>query len=622
MSSAPDNQQEEVIIGQSRMSDGKRQALEVTEGAREKDWLNPSFASQLFMGTFDLSMLHPFPRQTEEDRKVGDEYVEKLSTYLKENLDPDEVDANREIPEAVMDGMRDLGVFRMKIPKKYGGLGFSQVNYNRVIMLLGSYCSSTATLVSAHQSIGVPQPLKSYGTDEQKEKYFPKLVEGTISAFALTEPNVGSDPAQMSMTAEPTEDGSEYILNGDKLWCTNGPIAGLIVVMARTPSIQVRGKEKKQISSFIVEMDTSGIEIVHRCDFMGLKAIQNGLLRFTDVRIPKENMLGEAGRGLANALATLNVGRLSVPALCLGGAKAALSVARRWGVERVQWGSPVGMHELGQHKVATIAAKTFAMEALVWLTSHWADRQDVDIRMEAAMAKVFCSEASWEITDMLMQFRGGRGYETAQSLKARGEAGHPVERMMRDARISLIVEGTSEIMRLFLARESMDQHLQLLTAMIRPGTALVDRIKAAGNLLGFYATWYPRQWVHGAHFSSHREVGSLAKHFRFIEATSHRLARTLFHAMALYRDGLIKKQNLLCHLVDIGTLLFAMAATCSYAVKVNTGAMKLADLFCSQSRRQIRDHFKAIRHHDHKKENPLADEILEGKFRWLETGRI
>lgn len=619
------NNEDEMIIDTSKMSDGKRAALEVTEAARETVWVHPSFAKQLFMGTFDPTLLYPFPDQSQEDKAIGDEFITRLSAFLKENLDPEQVDETRTIPQPVIDGMAEMGVFAMKVPKEYDGLGFSQVNYNRVMMMLASYCGSTAVFVSAHQSIGVPQPLKMFGTEEQKKKYLPRFRKGAISAFSLTELDVGSDPAQMSTEATLSEDGSHYILNGIKLYTTNGPIADLMVVMAKTTPKMVRGKEVPQISAFIVESGYEGISTMHRCDFMGIRGIQNGMLKFENVKVPKENLLLGEGKGLKLALATLNTGRLTLPAACAGLGKQCLSIVRRWGNKRKQWGMPVGFHENGRDKIATIAHMTFGIEAVTWLTSHWADRKDIDIRIEAAMAKLFCTEAAWQIVDLTMAFRGGRGYEKATSLKARGEEPYPVERMMRETRINTIIEGTSDIMRLFLAREAMDPHLKLAADLLKKHVPTGQKIRAGIKLAKYYATWYPSQWINDSHWSSYDEMGELSDHYSFVDVTAHKLARTIFFNMGKYQDKLERKQNLLGHLMDIGTELFAIAATCSYAVHLSksgqkNGCIELADLFCSHARRRIDQHFDAISNNDDEKNNRSAKKILEGEYKWMEDG--
>ncbi|MBT3784516.1 DNA polymerase II, partial [bacterium] len=470
------------------MTAGQKEAMEVAESAREKEWRKPSFASKLFMGDFDYDLVKSFPAQDAEDKKLGDEFLKKVEEFLVNNLDPEEVDRTNEIPKSVIDGLFELGLFGMKVPKEYEGLGFSQINYNRVATLVASYCGSTATLISAHQSIGVPNPLKMVGTEEQKKQFFPRLAKRSISAFALTEPGVGSDPAKMSTMATPTEDGQHYLINGEKLWCTNGPLADLMVVMTRTPPKIVRGKEKQQITAFIVERDTPGIEMSHRCEFMGLGGIYNCLFKFKDVKVPKENILWAEGRGLALALRTLNAGRLTLPAACTGLGKYCIAVNRRWGKDRVQWGKSIADHEAGAQKVAFISSMTFACEAISLLTSAWTDKGEMDLRIEAAMAKLFCTEAAWKMIDETMQFRGGRGYETARSLKARGEEGYAIERAMRDSRINLILEGSSEIMKLFLAREAMDPHLRLAGDLINPRTSIGTKLSTAAKLAGFYGT--------------------------------------------------------------------------------------------------------------------------------------
>ena len=613
------------------LNPAERASMEVAESARETSAGKESFAGGLFVGRVDLGEVDPFPQQDPDQRRVGDEMVRAVSAYLADNLDPDEVDETRTIPVEIIEGLKDLGVFRMKVPCAYGGLGFSQVNYNRVLMAIASYCASTAVLVSAHQSIGVPQPLKMFGTPEQKERFLRQIANGALTAFALTEEDVGSDPARMMTTATLSDDGSYYLLNGLKQWTTNGPIADLLVVMAQTGLSANPGKEPDgrgpRITAFIVETDTPGVEMVHRCDFMGLRGIQNGLIRFRDVKVPAENLIWGEGLGLKLALKTLNTGRLTLPAACTGVGKQCLSIVRRWGGERVQWGLPVGEHEAGSEKIAFIACTTFAMEAVTWLTSHWADK-DQDIRVEAALAKLFCSEATWKIVDETLQMRGGRGYERAASLRARGEEAYPVERMMRDCRINTIIEGTSEIMRLFLAREALDPHLRRAADLLGNGVGLGRKIKATAGLAGFYARWYPAQRLAAMWPKRYAFAGPLSRHYRFIDRSSHRLAVALFGAMARHGRSLQRRQILLGHLVDIGMELFAMAASCGYAraqaaVAHHNGGdpWRMADLFCRQARRRIAAHFLALGWR-HQRANTLARQVLGGDFLWMEEGII
>jgi alkylation response protein AidB-like acyl-CoA dehydrogenase len=497
------------------------------------------------------------------------------------------------------------------------------------MVAISSYCGSTAVLLSAHQSIGVPQPLKMFGTKAQKEKYLPLFREGKISAFALTEPEVGSDPGKMETTATLTDDGKHYLLNGVKLWCTNGLIADVLVVMAGTEAKKMSdGQQIKQITAFIVEKEMPGIEIQHRCDFMGIRGIQNGVIKFTNVKVPIENIILGKGKGLKLALATLNTGRLTLPAAATGMSKYCLAVAREWGNERVQWGLPIGKHEAGSKKIAFIAASTFAMEAVTYLTSHMADDPKVDIRIEAAMAKLFCSELSWKVIDETMQFRGGRGYEKASSLKARGEKGYPIERMMRDTRINRIIEGTTDIMKLFLAREAMDPHLKVAAEILKKNVSMEKKLHAGVKLAAFYGKWYPTQWLNSSLWASHTDLGELSKHFSYVETTSHKLARTIFHYIGLYQNRLERKQNILGILMEIGTELFAMASTCSYAKHkmdndpTDSTPKYLADVFCLNAKRKISRLFEDLTDNDDKKENKLAKSVLKGDLKWLEKGIV
>ncbi len=623
---SPDTDKSDVLLdGARNLNEGQRAAMEVAESARDQAGGAEAFAAGLFMGRFSPEALRPFPDQTEEDRCIGDEMVQRVSTFLAEHLDPEAVDETRTIPRQVVDGLHELGVFRMKVPQAYGGLGFSQVNYNRVLMAIASHCGSTAVLVSAHQSIGVPQPLKMFGTDEQKETYLRRIARGALSAFALTEPDVGSDPARMTTTAELSADGSHYVLNGVKQWATNAPIADLMVVMAQTAPKVVRGKQRSQITAFIVEADSPGVEVLHRCDFMGLRGIQNGLIRFTDVRVPAKNVIWGEGLGLKLALKTLNTGRLTLPAACAGMGKQCLSIARRWGGDRVQWGLAIGRHEAGSEKIAFIAAATYAMEAVTRLTSHWAD-EGRDIRIEAAMAKLFCSELAWTVIDRTMQLRAGRGYERAASLRDRGEDPYPVERMMRDCRINTIIEGTSDIMRLFLAREALDPHLKVAGDLLSRRVGLGGKLRALGRAMVFYAKWYPARQLGRLLPRRHGVRGRLARHYRYIDRRSNRLAASLFGAMVRFGPGLERRQVLLGHLMEIGTELFAMAATCACATdsaaETRVEHERLADAFCRLARSRIDGHFRALKSRTQRKLNDLAGDVLENRFRWLEKGII
>ena len=620
-------QEAELQIDTSGMSEGKRQALEVAEAAREQTWQHPSFVGELFLGRFRDDLILPYPLQGDEDRAIGDEYISRMREVLKNKVDADQIDEDGEIPDEAIEALAELGAFGIKIPKEYGGVGLSQMNYSRAMMLVASHCGNTGALLSAHQSIGLPQPLKLFGTREQKEKYYPRLAGGEISAFALTETEVGSDPANMSTKAELNEDGTHFVLNGEKLWCTNGTRAGLFVVMAQTPPKMVRGKERRQITAFIVERDMPGVEVVSRSRFMGLRALYNGVIRFTDVKIPVDNILGDEGKGLRLALTTLNTGRLTLPAACTGASKRALKMAREFSRDREQWGSNIGQHEAIAQKVAFIASHTFAMEAISFYPSMLVDRGGADIRLEAAMCKMFCSEGFWKIIDETMQIRSGRGYETAGSLRERGEPGVAVERAMRDSRINMIFEGTSEIMRLFISREALDPHLRRAGSVLNPRAPLGDKI-ADGLKAGLhYSSWYLKQWNPvPRRFHVHRR---LAGHLRFINLQSRKLARSLFHAMGRHQAALERKQAQLGRFVEIGSELFAMAAAVARADRLHSldpekysGVIELADIFCRHSKRRVKSTFRAISSNDDAATYKFAQRVVEGEYEWLEEGAV
>ena len=627
-SAKPQKQAPASVIDTSKMSKGKREALELAEASRDPLDERGSFASNLFIGRYDFNRIYPWPEQSGEDRAAGREFLASLEKYLRENIDADEIDRTGEIPQKNIDDLFAMGAFGVKIPKQYEGLGLSQVNYGRAAMLLGSWDENLTALVSAHQSIGVPQPLLLFGTDEQKKKYLPRVARHEISAFALTEWNAGSDPANMSLRADPTEDGSAFILNGEKLWCTNLIKAGVLVVMARTAPKIVNGKERKQITAFIVDVDSPGLEITYRCRFMGLRALYNGIVKFTNVHVPRENMIAKEGQGLKVALTTLNTGRLTIPAACVGLSKRLLEISRKWASERIQWGVPIGQHSAIAGKIAEMAGNTFAMEAMTFLTSGLVDRKAGDLRIETAMCKMWSTETTWKISDDAMQVRGGRGYETAQSLAGRGEEAIPVERFLRDCRINTIFEGSSEIMRLFVAREALDPHLKVGGAIFNTQLPMSERVKAVFTSGKFYAGWYPRQWFSSGAGRVDNLDRHLQKHVDDAARTSKKLARGLFHAMARFGPKLDREQLLLSRFVGIATELFAISATCSFAqYKIDRGesaeeVLSVANYFCNSARARIDHYFAGARRNVDKLGYQLTQELLAGKHSSLREGIV
>ncbi|MET3987477.1 acyl-CoA dehydrogenase family protein [Streptomyces sp. PvR034] len=609
----------------------EREARQVAEAAREQDWRKPSFAKELFLGRFRLDLIHPHPLPADEDVRRGEAFLERLRAFCETELAEGlaaRIEREAKIPDETVRGLKELGALGMKIDTKYGGLGLTQVYYNKALALVGSVSPAIGALLSAHQSIGVPQPLKLFGTQEQRDLFLPRCARTDISAFLLTEPDVGSDPARLATTAVP--DGEDtYVLDGVKLWTTNGVVADLLVVMARVPKSD---GHKGGITAFVVEADSPGVTVEHRNAFMGLRGLENGVTRLHRVRVPAAHRIGPEGAGLKIALTTLNTGRLSLPAMCVGAGKWCLKIAREWSGVREQWGRPVARHEAVGAKISFIAATTFALEAMVDLASQMADEDRNDIRIEAALAKLYGSEMACLMADELVQIRGGRGFETAQSLAARGERAVPAEQMLRDLRINRIFEGSTEIMHLLIAREAVDAHLSVAGDLIDPDKALGDKARAGARAAGFYARWLPKLatgagQVPGTYRAFHPSGHpDLATHLRYVERGARKLARSTFYAMSRWQGRMETKQGFLGRIVDIGAELFAMSAACVRAEHLRaTGdhgreAYQLADAFCRQSRLRVEELFGRLWDNTDELDRTVVEGVLGGVYTWLEEG--
>lgn len=610
------------------MTVSEREAREVAEAAREQDWRKPSFAKEMFLGRFRLDLIHPHPEPHAEDVNRGEEFLTELREFCETKIDGARIEREDRIPDEVVTGLKDIGALGMKVGPEYGGLGLTQVYYNKALAMVSSASPAVGALLSAHQSIGVPQPLKMFGTQEQKDAFLPRCARTDISAFLLTEPDVGSDPARLATTAVP--EGDEYVLDGVKLWTTNGVVADLLVVMARVPKSD---GHRGGITAFVVEGGSEGITVENRNSFMGLRGLENGVTRLHQVRVPAANRIGNEGEGLKIALTTLNTGRLSLPATCVGAGKWCLKVAREWSEARVQWGRPVARHEAVGSKMSFIAATTFALEAVVDLSSQMADEERNDIRIEAALAKLYGSEMAWRMADELVQIRGGRGFETAESLAARGERGVPAEQLLRDLRINRIFEGSTEIMHLLIAREAVDAHLSVAGALIDPDKTLSDKGRAAVGAGGFYARWLPKLVAGPGQLpGSYADFGELAVHLRYVERTSRKLARSTFYAMSRWQGRMETKQGFLGRIVDIGAELFAMSAACVRAEKLRRDALssgpdgrapyQLADVFCRQSKVRVEELFGRLWHNTDDLDRKVVGGILDGAYAWLEDGIV
>ncbi|HUH91616.1 MAG TPA: acyl-CoA dehydrogenase family protein, partial [Casimicrobiaceae bacterium] len=601
----------------------------------------PSFGKQLFLGDFRLDLIHPQPRLDPEAIEKGERFLGELRAVLAETADPLEIEREAKVPDRVVDALKGIGALGMKVPPEYGGLGLSQVYYSKALAIAGNCHAAICTLLSAHQSIGVAEPLRMFGSEEQRQKWLPLVAKDHISAFLLTEPGVGSDPARMASTATPVNlehaaapvddditatpvDGG-YLINGRKLWATNGTIADIVVVMAKVPKSE---GHRGGISAFVLPYKTKGITILHRNAFMGLRGIENSVTILKDVFVPEENRIAREGDGLKIALSTLNTGRLALMAIAVGASKWATKVAREWAGERVQWGRPIGKHDAVAQKLAFIAGSAFGLEAMLDVSARLADNKRNDIRIEAALCKVYGSELAWKVIDELMQVRGGRGYETAESLKARGEKPVPVEQAMRDMRVNRIFEGSSEIMHLLIAREAVDTHLQAAGGLLMAdgdAKAKADAAKKAGL---FYGKWLPQLAVgKGQNPRAYEEFGPLATYLRYVERASRKLARETFYGMARWQAKLENKQTFLGRIVDIGAELFAISSTVVYADTVGREhperkdeAIELAQLFCSMAKRRANSLFHELWINDDDARYSAAQKVLDGRYTWLEEG--
>ncbi|GAB2716015.1 acyl-CoA dehydrogenase family protein [Streptomyces bullii] len=554
----------------------------------------PGFGAELFLGRLRTGLLTPPPGDPRRLAEADEHFLAGLRKFCEDEVDSHLIEREDRIPDDVVQGLKELGAFAVRIPREYGGLGLSGRCYLRALMIVNSVHSSLGELLAAHQAIGLPQPVLLFGTEEQKRAFLPRCVR-EISAFALTEPDIGNDPFRMHTTAVPDRSAGTYTLSGVKLWTTNGTIADLLVVMAMVPPVEGRAGG---MTVFVVEADSAGVTVEHRSSFLGLRGLENGVIRLHDVVVPAANRVGAEGEGLNVALAAQETGRLSLPAVCAAAAKWSAKIAREWAGVRVQWGRPIGEHDAVAGKLAYIAATAFALEAMVEISGGRADL-GADTALEAELAKLFASEHAWRVADELTQLRGGRGYETAESAAARGERGVPVERMLRDLRIGRIFDGSTEALRGFIAEAVLAHHRD--EAGTTPGAAADAPAgnPADGDVLG--------------------------GHLRFAEQAAGRVAGA-FAAFARRPDGeLGSRQRRLGRLVDIGAELYAMSAACAYATAL-AGAddtpRRLADAFCRQARLRVTELFARLTAHTDDHDRALARTVLDGGCAWLEEGVI
>lgn len=388
----------------------------------------------LFWGNIKEEYYFPYPSQDAREQAECDQLLARLDEYMRNEHPSIQIDQDQEIPRWVIDRLFGLGVLGMTIPKEYGGLGMGITSYNRVLEKIGFYCGSTAVMVSAHQSIGC-KAVMLFGNEQQKKEWLPHLAKDWLSAFCLSEPNVGCDAGGQETSF--VKDGDYYIVTGEKKWATSGAISGLFTVMCREKREDGKGK----ISALVLHPWMEGVEIFQKNrSKCGIRGTWQARIRFHGVRVHKSNLLGQEGRGLQIALSCLNYGRCTLSAGMLGGARRVRDQATKWATTRFQFGAPLADKELVRERIARMAAYDYAIDSVLYMTTGMLDRKDDDIQVETALCKVFCSEYGWRVVNDGMQIMGGESYMSENE----------VERVFRDSRINLIVEGANEVMQSYI----------------------------------------------------------------------------------------------------------------------------------------------------------------------------
>jgi alkylation response protein AidB-like acyl-CoA dehydrogenase len=616
--------------------------LERIEEAREQ-LTGRSFMAGLFVGRPDFSLLLS-PEESAEQKAVWEEYRPRLETFLKTHVDSDEIERTAKIPDSVLKGLFALGAFGMKIPKEYGGLGFSYTNYGRALMLIASWNNILALTVAVPQSIGIAMPILLFGSDEQKRKYLPIVAREAISAFALTESITGSDAANIQTEAVLDSSGTEFVVNGEKLWCTNGSIARYVTLIARVPAKRAqhdgrtiwvpvpegKGGEDLVHTAFILDMETPGVQVRQRCQFEGCRGIENAYMTFTDVHIPVAHIIGEVGRGLKYALTILNVGRaISIPAICLGMAKQAWQPTLDRANTRLTFQKPLSERQTQRMRLGHMASNLFAMEALASTLWRMADEHSYDVRIEAAIAKIFCSERTIQFLKDAQIIFGGMGYETADSKGFRGEPAFGIEQLVRDAEMYRIGEGATDVLRPFVAREGLNPHLERAQRYVSGGLGRNERLVELLKLVRFYVPWYLSLWLRRAlpdrtEFRHPRVVHLLG----YVERSSRRLTRAIFGAMVRHGEQLRDDQGRQTRIEMVGEDLLTIATVALWAssqdrANADEHVWQLVEHFVAGAKLRIDCAIDELRGHSKDQTDAtIGQYAVEGNYARLSRGII
>ncbi len=583
----------------AQIEEQRKQAEELLFSGEQK----LGFAEKLFFGHFNAPLLFPYPQMSREEQERTDRFVAEVRRYCDEHIDADAIDRNAEIPQEVVDGLGRIGVLGATAPQQYGGKGLSQLANTKVMEVIGGHCAGTAVFVNAHHSIGI-RALLLFGTEEQKQRWLPPLTSGEkLAAFALTEPEAGSDASNVQTTATPTPDGKGYVLNGTKRWITNGGIAGVLTVIARTPG--AGSNKKKEITAFLVTPDMPGFKVLEkRMSKMGIRGTATGRLAFENMFVPSENVLGNVGKGLRIALTVLDFGRTTFGASCTGAAKFLLKAACTHAKKRVQFEQPIAEFELVKKKIAWMAAHAFAMEATTAQCASFIDRGYGDYKLETAMLKVWSTEALWQIVNDTVQIYGGKAFFTDE----------PYERMLRDARLNQIGEGANDVLRAFIAMVGIKPVADKLLAV---KNALGSPISQFGTLRSFVGQQMRARWTTPQIPVQSSQLHSPARALgRRLREFSLAVQRMLFR----YREDILFRQYVQERLADAACELYASSCTLSRLDHLLTaGNGNPADVarevaagryYLQLSDRRIRSCLSALDDNEDKETTTTADAML------------
>lgn len=562
--------------------------------------LKPSFSKALFSGVILEEFVFPYPKlskdETENVKLMADTFIK----YAADNIDAAKIDSNSKIPDDVVKGLKELGFFGLNTPEKYEGFGLSATAYTKMLAVISEYDSSIPLLLGAHQSIGI-KALNLFGTEEQKKKYLPRLVTGEmIGAFCLTEPSAGSDAAGIKTKAVRDEKNGYYILNGSKLWITNGGLADFFTVFAKE-EIEKDGEKVEKITAFIVTTELGGVSRGKEEDKMGIKGSSTTEVFFEDVKVPFENVLAENGKGFKVAMEVLNSGRAGLAGGALGALKYLLKYTLDHVTQRMQFKKTLNQFEAIQKKIAQTTIDLYAAESMVYLTTGLMDRGDVDYSLEAAMCKIRATDVVWEGANECLQMAGGNGFMKE----------YPYERFVRDSRINMIFEGTNEILRLFVALSGVQERGEYLKKI---GKALKDPIKGFGLLTDYATDWLKGKFITERIRQVHPRLMAAKTDF---ENWAKNLHITSERVLIEHGRNIMYREMITTRLADAAIDLFAMIATISRVdTKINEQGesecekeIKICNTFCSQAWRRARRNLLMIDKNDDETMKEIADFI-------------